>query len=53
LHPAFWKRDYAEELTSYYGDMDDILAAAGKAGITVRNRTPSYVPALATRFVPG
>jgi hypothetical protein len=52
LHPAFWKRDYAEELTSYYGDMDDILVAAENAGITVRNRTPSYVPALATRFVP-
>jgi|GEM_PF-5558605 len=52
LHPAFWKRDYAEELTSYYGDMDDILAAAEAAGTAIRNRTPSYVPALAKRFVP-
>ena len=53
LHPAFWKRDFAEELVSYYGDMDDILATADKAGISVRNRTPSFVPALAARFVPG
>jgi hypothetical protein len=53
LHPAFWKRDYAEELTSYYGDMDDLLAAADQAGIVVRSRTPSYVPALATHFAPG
>ncbi len=52
LHPAFWKRNYAEELTSYYGDMDDLLAEGEKAGAIVRNRTPSYVPALATRFVP-
>jgi hypothetical protein len=52
LHPAFWKRDYAEELTSYYADMDELLATAERAGVRVRNRTPSYVPALATRFVP-
>jgi hypothetical protein len=52
LHPAFWKRDFAEELTSYYGDVDDLMIEADKAGIDVRNRTPSFVPALAARFVP-
>jgi hypothetical protein len=51
VHPGFWRRNYAEELISYYDDMEDLLAAAEKAGITVRNRTPSYVPALAKRFV--
>ncbi|MBL8645381.1 MAG: hypothetical protein JNK21_15720 [Rhodospirillaceae bacterium] len=50
LHPAFWQRNFAEELTSYYGDMDDIIAAAEKKGIRVRSITPSYVPALAKRF---
>ncbi|MCB2108256.1 MAG: hypothetical protein KDE14_11175 [Rhodobacteraceae bacterium] len=52
VHPGFWQRNYAEELISYYDDMDDLLAAAEKAGRTVRNRTPSYVPALAKRFRP-
>ncbi|MBL8631547.1 MAG: hypothetical protein JNM81_18070 [Rhodospirillaceae bacterium] len=53
LHPAFWQRNFAEELTSYYGDMEDIVTAAEKKGIRVRNITPSYVPALARRFVPN
>lgn len=47
LHPAFWKRDFAEELISYYGDMDEIILAAEKKGVRVRSITPSYVPALA------
>jgi len=52
VHPGFWQRNYAEELMSYYDDMEDLLTVAEKAGRTVRNRTPSYVPALAKRFCP-
>lgn len=52
LHPAFWQRNYAEELISYYNDMEDLLATAEKAGVMVRARTTSYVPALAKRFHP-
>lgn len=50
LHPAFWRRNYAEELLSYYEDMEEIISTAEKKGIRVRSLTPSYVPALAKRF---
>lgn len=50
LHPAFWQRNYAEELTSYYDDMEDIIQTAERKNIRVRSLTPSYVPALAKRF---
>jgi len=53
LHPAFWQRNYAEELLSYYGDMEDIIVTAETKGIRVRSITPSYVPALAKRFESG
>ncbi|MBM3515815.1 MAG: hypothetical protein FJX59_19185 [Alphaproteobacteria bacterium] len=52
VHPAFWQRNYAEELISYYNDMEDLLTTAEKAGVTARARTSSYVPALAKRFHP-
>jgi hypothetical protein len=51
LHPGFWRRNYEEEFASYCNDMEDILQAAEAAGAKVRSRTPSYVPALAKRFV--
>jgi hypothetical protein len=50
VHPAFWRRNYAEELISYYNDMEDLLTAAEKAGVTVRSQTTSFVPALAKRL---
>ncbi|TAL00336.1 MAG: hypothetical protein EPO08_13915 [Rhodospirillaceae bacterium] len=51
LHPGFWRRNYEEEFASYCQDMEDILSVAEKKGCTVRSRTPSYVPALAKRYV--
>ncbi len=50
VHGGFWQRNYEEEFWSYCRDMEDILATAEAAGIGVRARTPSYVPALAKRY---
>ena len=52
VHPAFWRRNFAEELISYYNDMEDLLTVAETSGATVRSRTSSFVPALAKRFQP-
>ena len=51
VHPGFWKRNYEEEYWSYCQDLEDIMQAAEKNGITVRSRTPSFVPALGKRYV--
>lgn len=51
VHPGFWKRNYEEEYWSYCQDLEDIMQAAEAAGITVRARTPSFVPALGKRYV--
>lgn len=51
VHPGFWKRNYEEEYWSYCQDLEDIMRAAEAKGITVRNRTPSFVPALGKRYV--
>jgi len=51
VHPAFWRRNYEEEFLSYCQDMEEIIAMGGQKGVPVRSRTPSYVPALAKRFV--
>jgi len=50
LHPGFWQRNYEEEFGSYCQDMEEIITAAEGRGCVIRNRTPSYVPALAKRF---
>lgn len=50
VHAGFRDRNYEEEFWSYCKDMEDILAAAEKAGAKVRTRSPSYVPALAKLF---
>ncbi len=50
VHPAFWQRNFEEEYWSYCQDMEDILGAAEAKGITVRARTPSFVPALGKRY---
>jgi hypothetical protein len=50
LHPGFWRRNYEEELGSYYQDMEEIISAAEGGGCQVRSRTASYVPALAKRY---
>ena len=52
VHPAFWRRNYAEELISYYNDMDELLDVAEKSGAKIRARTSSFVPAIAKRFEP-
>jgi hypothetical protein len=52
LHPGFWARNFAEELVAYYSDMEEIITLAESNGRRVRSLTPSYVPALARRFVP-
>ncbi|MBX7200339.1 MAG: hypothetical protein K1X51_13315 [Rhodospirillaceae bacterium] len=51
VHPGFWKRNYEEEYWSYCQDLEDIMQAAEAKGIAVRNRTPSFVPALGKRYV--
>ncbi len=51
VHPGFWKRNYEEEYWSYCQDLEDILQAAEAKGIAMRNRTPSFVPALGKRYV--
>ncbi len=52
LHKGFWKRNYEEEYWSYSRDLSEILAAAESMGRKVRVRSPSFVPALASRYVP-
>lgn len=51
VHPGFWKRNYEEEYWSYCQDLEDIMRAAEAKGIAVRNRTPSFVPALGKRYL--
>ena len=51
VHGGFWQRNYEEEFWSYCRDMEDILSTAEARGIQVSSRTPSYVPALAKRFI--
>ena len=51
VHPGFWQRNYEEEYWSYCQDLEDIMQAAEGRGITVRARTPSFVPALGKRYV--
>lgn len=53
VHGGFWQRNYEEEYWSYCRDMEDILVTAEGAGVDVRVRTPSFVPALARRYAPG
>ena len=52
VHKAFWKRNYEEEYWAYSQDLIQILDAAESTGCQVQVRTPSYVPALATRYTP-
>ena len=47
VHPGFWQRNYEEEYWSYCQDLEDIMQAAEGHGITVRARTPSFVPTTA------
>jgi hypothetical protein len=51
VHGGFWQRNYEEEFWSYCRDMEEILTTAETRHIAVANRTPSYVPALAKRFI--
>lgn len=51
VHGGFWQRNYEEEFWSYCRDMDEILTAAEAKGIHVTSRTPSFVPALAKRYM--
>lgn len=51
VHSGFWDRNYEEEYWSYTRDLADLLALAEQQGRDVRVRTPSYVPALAKRYV--
>jgi hypothetical protein len=51
VHPGFWQRNYEEEYWSYCQDLEDIMQVAEGSGITVRSRTPSFVPALGKRYV--
>lgn len=51
VHAGFWQRNYEEEFWSYCRDMEEILAKGEAAGIAVATRTPSYVPALAKRYI--
>jgi len=51
VHPGFWQRNYEEEFWSYCRDVEDILTAAEAAGIQPTTRTPSFVPALAKRYL--
>ena len=51
VHPGFWQRNYEEEYWSYCQDLEDIMQTAEGQGITVRARTPSFVPALGKRYV--
>ncbi|MEQ8510102.1 MAG: hypothetical protein RIB43_13935 [Rhodospirillaceae bacterium] len=50
VHKSFWNRNYEEEYWSYCRDLSDILATAEQDQYTIRVRTPSFVPALASRF---
>lgn len=52
LHPAFWQRPHETEFLSYCTDMEDIITTAEATGAHVGSVTPSYIPALAKRFVP-
>jgi hypothetical protein len=52
VHKGFWHRNYEEEYWAYCRDMSELLSAAKAAGCEVRNRTPSFVPALAARYQP-
>ncbi len=52
VHKGFWKRNYEEEYWAYSRDLVEILNSAEDKGCYIRVRTPSYVPALAKRFVP-
>jgi hypothetical protein len=52
VHPGFWQRNFEEEYWSYCQDMEDILIDAEAKGVQVAARTPSFVPALAKRYVP-
>lgn len=51
VHSGFWERNYEEEYWSYTRDLADLLALAEQQGRNVCVRTPSYVPALAKRYV--
>lgn len=51
VHSGFWDRNYEEEYWSYTRDLSDLLALAEQQGCHIRVRTPSYVPALAKRYV--
>ena len=52
VHKGFWRRNYEEEYWAYCRDMSELLSAAEAAGRDVRVRTPSFVPALASRYKP-
>ena len=51
VHKNFWNRNYEEEYWSYCRDLFDILATAEQSAYNIRVRTPSFVPALASRFI--
>jgi hypothetical protein len=51
VHKDFWNRNYEEEYWSYCRDLSDILSTAEQAKYKIRVRTPSFVPALASRFI--
>lgn len=51
VHKGFWNRNYEEEYWSYSRDLQEILNMAEAQRRTVRVRTPSFVPALAKRFI--
>ena len=51
VHKGFWQRNYEEEYWSYCRDLSELLDHAEGEGRSVHVRTPSFVPALAKRFV--
>ncbi|MBT5566616.1 MAG: hypothetical protein HOJ91_13125 [Rhodospirillaceae bacterium] len=51
VHKGFWQRNYEEEYWSYCRDLSELLNHAEQHGCNIQVRTPSFVPALAKRFV--
>lgn len=51
VHEGFWQRNYEEEYWSYCRDLSELLDSAEQQGRRIQVRTPSFVPALAKRFV--
>lgn len=52
-HPAFFAIDYDDYYLTHCETLETWIAAAEAAGKSVTNWTPSYIPALARRSVPG